>query len=290
MSALAFRNQHVQRLRRLVAQRAAREAEQCFVLEGPTLVQEALAAGSAIDSVYVDQAAAGADGRVASLVARCREAGAAVFELETGVIERVAGTVTPQPVMAIVALPARDLDELAARAPKLVVVCVDVSDPGNVGTVARSAWASGADGLVCCAGTADIWSPKAVRASAGAVLRLPVASAGAAAQALDELASWGLHRWGTVPSGGQDYALTDLSEPSALVLGNEAAGLPLAQLGPHLDGLVSIPMAGGAESLNVAMAAAVLCFEAGRQRRSGPGAGPGGGPGKLVGNDVPGST
>ena len=78
-----------------------------------------------------------------------------------------------------------------------------------------------------------------------------------------------MQRWGTVKHGGADYAAQDLTPPSALVLGNEASGLQVGELGQHLDGLVSIPMPGGAESLNVGMAAAVLCFEVARQRRYG---------------------
>jgi tRNA G18 (ribose-2'-O)-methylase SpoU len=94
-------------------------------------------------------------------------------------------------------------------------------------------------------------------------------AAGPPAATLDEISGWGLRRWGAVAEGGEDYAVADLTLPCALVLGNEAAGLPVAELHSHLDGLISIPMAGSAESLNVGMAAAVLCFEAARQRRQG---------------------
>lgn len=297
MSGLAYRHQRVLHLRQLVNQRSAREQEGRFVLEGPNLLEEALKAGTHIEAIYVDGGwaaqAAGPDGgeryqrpaeaddrgeargRIEQLLARAHDTGTPVFELGPGVLARVADTVTPQPVMVVAIMPRCSLGELAARHPQLVVVCVDVRDPGNAGTVARSAWAAGADAVICCQGTADPWGPKAVRSSAGAVLHLPVVSAGTAPVLLDELASWGLRRWGSVPSGGQDYAAADLSRPSAIVLGNEASGLPLDELGAHLDGLVSIPMSGGAESLNVGMAGAVLCFEASRQRRlgSGPAAG-----------------
>lgn len=314
MSGLAYRHQRVQRLRKLASRRAFREEEGCFVLEGVNLLEEALAAGTSIEAVFVDPKvarpsapsappAAGAEGRklinapgpgdaaeaseaaepgctpgpgdgvaaarLQELLGRCYDAGARVFELEEGVLARVAGTVTPQPVMAVAQIPRCQLSQLGEAAPHLVVVCVDVRDPGNAGTVARSAWAAGADGLVCCQGTVDMWNPKTVRASAGAILHLPVVSAGPAAEVLDQLGAWGLARWGTVVDGGQDYALADLSGPVALVLGNEAAGLDVEALAGHLDGLVSIPMTGGAESLNVGTAAAVLCFEVARQRRLG---------------------
>ncbi|MGH9106910.1 MAG: TrmH family RNA methyltransferase [Acidimicrobiales bacterium] len=302
MSALAYRHQRVQRLRRLVGRRSARKAEGRFVVEGANLLEEVLSSGVPVEAVYVDSGWAGASpgppvdalagaspeqarqperldqpDRLEVLLARCFDSGARVFELEPGVLARVAGTVTPQPVMAVVEMPGwrmsdieRHLAEVERQGPQFVVVCVDVRDPGNAGTVVRSAWAAGATAVVCCEGTVDPWNPKAVRASAGAVVHVPVVAAGEAAATLDEVGGWGLWRWGTVAEGGCLYDTADLAQPCALVLGNEAAGLPLGGLRPHLDGLISIPMAGGAESLNVGMAAAVVCFEAGRQRRHRP--------------------
>jgi RNA methyltransferase, TrmH family len=269
VSALAYRHQRVQRLRRLVGRRSARKEEGRFVIEGLNLLQEALASGAAIEAIYLDQEWSSADGsgRLASLLEKCYQQGARVFELEAGVIGRVAGTVSPQPVMAVVQAPVWTMEQVRVARPQLVVICVDVRDPGNAGTVARSAWAAGADAVICCEGTVDLWNPKAVRSSAGAVLHVPVVPGGLPQDTLEQVGGWGLRRWGAVPSGGDDYATVDLGEPCALVMGNEAAGLPVQDLGGHLDGLVSIPMAGGAESLNVGMATAVLCFEAARQRR-----------------------
>ncbi len=315
LSALAYRHQRVQRLRRLVGRRSARADEGRFVIEGLNLLEEALKAHVPIEAVYLDagwsseRGAAvtaptappdehgwgvafppGPDeeprarqGRLAGLVAQCYEEGARVFELEPGVLERVAGTVTPQPVIAVVSMPVCTMADVGAAGPRLLVVCVDVRDPGNAGTVARSAWAAGVDALVCCEGTVDVWNPKAVRSSAGAVFHVPVVAAGPAAEVLSELGGWGLTRLATAAERGADYATTDLTRPTALVLGNEAAGLDLAELGPHLDGVVSIPMAAGAESLNVGVVAAVLCFEAARQRRHGMSRHDDGGTGKLSG-------
>jgi TrmH family RNA methyltransferase len=240
------------------------------VIEGVNLLEEALSGGVSIEAVYVDGGwAEGGNDRLSELLERCSGAGARVFELEPGVLDRVAGTVTPQPVIAIVEMPLLELAGLRATSPQLVVVCVDVRDPGNAGTVVRSAWAAGADAVVCCEGTVDLWAPKAVRSSAGAVLHVPVVSGGPASEVLAELGEWGLRRLGTASEGGVDYATEDLTGKVAFVFGNEAAGLPLEELGTQLDGLVSIPMARGAESLNVGMAAAVLCFEVARQRRHG---------------------
>jgi TrmH family RNA methyltransferase len=269
---LSYKNPRVQRLRRLLASRDAREAEGRFVLEGLKLVGEALAAEQAIEAVFVPAGWRRCGGpslsaRLDSLLQRLSSRGAEVAELAPGVLERIAGSVAPQPVLAMVERPAARLDDLRGRNLQLVLVCAGAQDPGNVGALVRTAWAAGADAVVTCSGTADPWSPKAVRASAGGVLHLPVVELPSASEALDELGALGLTRLAAVAAGGEDYVLADLARPAALVLGNESAGLPLAALAAHLDGLVSVPMPGGAESLNVAAAAAVVCFEAVRQRR-----------------------
>ncbi|MDA8075915.1 MAG: RNA methyltransferase [Actinomycetota bacterium] len=216
------------------------------------------------ESLYVAAGAADVDAGLAEVVRLAHDAGARVFELAPGVVERVAATVTPQPLLGV--FPMVDVPWVPEGA-DLVVVMADVRDPGNAGTVLRSADASGASAVVCCGGTVDPYNPKTVRASAGSLFHVPVVLAGATATALGALGAAGLRRLGAVVSGGEDYAAVDWSVPTALVLGNEAWGLPA---GLPLDGLVGIAMAGRAESLNVGMACAVLCFEALRQRRSAP--------------------
>lgn len=226
------------------------------------MLGEALAGGR-VESVYLDPAAGPG---LRELVARCFEHGAGVFDLEGGVLARVAGTVTPQPVLAVVSDPSRSLDELVGLSASLVVVCAGVRDPGNAGTVLRSAAAAGADLVVNCAGSVDLLNPKTVRASAGAIFRVPVVNGAESVEVLDALAERGIARLGTAASGGVDYLRADLLGPCAIVLGNEATGLA-AEVTSRLDATVTIPMAAGAESLNVGIAAAVLCFEVARRRR-----------------------
>ncbi len=129
--------------------------------------------------------------------------------------------------------------------------------------------ASGAHAVVCCSGTADPFSPKTVRASAGSVLHVPVVRAGEPVAVLGELSRLGLRPLAATAQGGVAYTSVDLRSPVALVFGNEASGLP-----PGLDAAVHsrvmIPMAGRAESLNVSTAAAVLCFEVARARSNLP--------------------
>lgn len=190
--------------------------------------------------------------------------GLRVHDLAPGVLERVASTVTPQPVLTIVGM--RDVGVEQLTGPGPVLVCVDVRDPGNLGTVLRSAEAAGAAGVVCCDGTVDVYNPKCVRASAGALFHVPVVAGGAPMTVLDCLAIAGRRRYGAAVGQGESYTETDLSGPVALVLGNEAHGLA-PDLDSALDGFVHVPIEGRSESLNVGIACAVLCFEAARQRR-----------------------
>jgi len=256
---LTFTSGRVKRLRQLLDRSSARRREGVFVVEGPTPVADALDAGAHLECLFV------APGGGEPVVERASSLGVPVFELAPGVLERVAGTVAPQPVLGVARMVDAELAELADAT--LVVVCVDVRDPGNLGTVLRSAEAAGVGGIICCDGSVDLYNPKCVRASAGSLFHTRVVARGDPVKVLGTLGEWGLRRLGTRPGGGQPYHRVDLTAPTALVLGNEAHGLP-AQAAAALDGWVTIPMAGRSESLNVGMAAAVLCFEAARQRGS----------------------
>jgi len=229
------------------------------VLEGAKVITEALDADAALEDLYV------APGTQDPVVQRAARAGIAVHVLAAGVMERVTDTVTPQPVVAIASWPAVTIETLADA--DFVVVCVDVRDPGNLGTVLRTAEASGASGVVCCDGSADISAPKVVRSSAGSLFHIPVVSGGNPVEVMERLGTWGLCRLGTSAHEGVCYDGADLRGRVAVVLGNEAWGLP-AELAEQLDLTVTIPMSGRTESLNVGMAASVLCFEVTRQRRA----------------------
>ena len=228
------------------------------------MLTEAISSGAPVESVYLDPGAAGIAEQ--ALAQRCLDAGARVFDLDDGVLVRVAATVHPQPVVAVVRRIDVPLETIGPRKPGLVVVCAEVRDPGNAGTVIRSAEAAGADAVVFCDGAVDPYNPKTVRASAGALFHVPFVAGGGSIAVLERLGAWELWRWATVAKGGTDYTEADLRRPGALVLGNEAAGVA-GSLMPHVDAQLTIPMQGRAESLNVGMAAAVLCFEAARQRR-----------------------
>jgi len=148
-------------------------------------------------------------------------------------------------------------------------VLVDVADPGNAGTLVRAAEAAGAAAVLFCGSSVDPSNAKCVRASAGALFHVPIASGGEVGPVLESLGELGVRRLATVVQGGRPYDEVDLTGPVALVLGSEAHGLAPSAL-DAVDERLSIPMDGRSESLNVAMAGSVLCFESLRQRRATP--------------------
>lgn len=258
---LGPRNPEVKRLRELLHDRAARAEARAVVLEGPRAIDAALARAVRPEALYV---APRAEPAFAVLVDRVRAAGTRVVELKEGVLERIGTTVTPQPVLAVAPAPAAaTLPTLASDRP--VLVLVDVADPGNAGTLLRSAEAAGAAGVVCCGDTVDVHSPKVARASAGAIFGVPLVVEGDPVPVLDALGAHERRRYGTAARGGEPPARLDLSGGPVVVVGNEAHGLP-SQLTGRLDGCITIPMGGAAESLNVAVAGSVVLFEAARQR------------------------
>jgi TrmH family RNA methyltransferase len=216
------------------------------VIEGPLLVGEALSAGWPIEAQFV-----------APGVTPVAAADGTVHELARGVAERVADTETTSGLFAVVPIPTPDPAVLERAG--LVVVADRVSDPGNLGTILRSAEAAGADAMVVTSGTVDVYNPKVVRASAGAVFHLPVVPAG-----LGEVRRSGLRVVGTSSHRGTPHTAADWTGRVAIVAGGEAGGLEDAA---PVDEWVRIEHHGRAESLNVAMALTVLCFEAARHRR-----------------------
>ena len=178
-----------------------------------------------------------------------------LFELADGVIERVASTERPQPNIAVVSIPATSV---SLGRLSFVVVADRLADPGNLGTILRSAEAAGVDAVVLTSGSVDPFNPKVVRASAGAVFHVPVI-----ASDIEEIRASGLQLIGTSSHQGDRHTDADWSGRIAIVLGNEAHGLPDAA---PMDRWVRIVHQGRAESLNVAMAATILVVEAARQR------------------------
>jgi TrmH family RNA methyltransferase len=232
------------------------------LLDGWHLLHDAVAAGLAIETVLVDRDPLHA-GNAALLD---RLAGVtAVFSVSSSVMDAASPVRTPAGVVALAARRVSALDDLLSPAPALVIVAIDIQDPGNAGAIIRSAEAGGATGVMFAGACADAWNWKALRAAMGSTFRLPIVQQRHAPTALAALSDAGVGLFATVPADGTSMYDADLRSPTALLLGGEGAGLD-----PELIDIAGerlfIPMNAPVESLNVAVAAGVLVYEARRQR------------------------
>jgi len=252
------------RVRELSSSPEARAGSGLLVVEGVRLAAEALSEGARIRDAIVSPRLGQVAGGPA-VAARLQATGAQVWEASDSLLASLHQADSQQGILMLVEHASASPEQLTPPAPRraLVLVAIGVQDPGNMGAMVRLADAAGATGMLA-AGGADPFGPKAVRASAGSVFRLPVGRVAGQAEALAFLAAMkqrGIVVAGAVPRGGCDPRGTELSMPLALVLGGEGAGLP-ETVAHALDLKLSIPMNPRVESINVAAAAAVLLFAA----------------------------
>jgi TrmH family RNA methyltransferase len=222
------------------------------------VIAEALRSSHEITDLFVTSDASPA------LAAQAGEKGARVHEVGPAVLRSLTDTVTSQGAVAVVSVHTVSVADLATD---LVLVLGEVRDPGNAGTLARSALAAGASGAVFVTGTVDPFGPKTIRSSAGTIFHLPVVTSVALDEALDELRARGLQVLGAEAGADKSIYEADLRAPTAVVVGNEAWGLPDGAR-ELVDEVVSIPMRGPVESINAGIAGSVMLFEAARQRAS----------------------
>lgn len=228
------------------------------------MILEALSSDAPLREIFIEPGAA----HVEELMDSASSRGVPVHQVTGSVIAALSDTVSPRGAIAVADIPVRSLAEIPAE-PSLVLVLADVRDPGNAGTLMRSAVAAGADAIVFCEGSVDPFNAKAVRAAAGALFRGYVVSGVIFADAVEHFRVRHLTLMGADARAGTSAFDTDLGRPLALVMGNEAWGLP-AETKAAMDEVVGIPMPGGAESLNVGIAGSILLFEAVRQRGARP--------------------
>ncbi len=237
---------------RALRRRKGRDAEGLFLAEGVRVVRDLLESGLPVTlGLYTEEAER--DPGTAALVERLAERADRSERVSGGELAEYADTVTPQGLLAVAGIPARGWDDL--RSGRLLVVD-GVQDPGNLGTLVRTAEALGAGGVLCLEGTTDPWGARAVRSAAGASLRLPVLRVGRT-EAIEGLAGRGIPIW-AASADGEPVRRSD-ARPGALALavGNEGAGVSSAVRGAA-ERVVAIEQAPDAESLNVAVAAALL--------------------------------
>lgn len=251
----SIQNEKVKYVRSL-ARRRSRQREGRFVVEGARLLDELVGAGIEPALVFYTEAWAEtvAGQRLLALLGTPNED---IWPVNEAVMAACADTYTPQGVLAVV--PFLHLDPK----PGLLLILDGIRDPGNLGTILRSAESAGVGQVLLAPGTVDLYNPKVVRGAMGAHLRLPVRSCDWEAI---KVRAKGRATWLADATANTAYDAVDWTQPAALIVGGEASGAS-QEAAQIATGSVSIPMVGGAESLNAAMAATVILFEAARQRR-----------------------
>jgi TrmH family RNA methyltransferase len=250
-----------ERLIRSLHRRKEREAQKLFLAEGVRVVEELLASDLEIRLAVASPAfEVGERGR--ALLAALQDR-TTVRRIDERALAALAGTMTPQGILAVAHIPYTGLEGLRLPAAATILVLDGVQDPGNFGTLARTADALGASALIALPGTVDPWNDKSVRAAAGAAFRLPIVET-----EFDSLHTWlreqGFSIYGAAAEGG-DASKVPIAKRAALFVGNEGAGLSAAARG-IADQLLAVPIEPHAESLNVAVATGILLFLLARGR------------------------
>lgn len=236
-----------------------------FVIEGPVWVGESLSEDIKTDFVIYSDGfdQYGGDG-AASLIEAIEESGTETYCVEDSLFGYISGTQTPQGIMAVVQKPEWDAGILGRE--KINILVFDrVADPGNLGTMLRTAEAAGFEAVIALKGTTDPYGGKVSRASAGALMRLPVFFMADGAELQEAMKACGKKTLCTDPLSENRYFDIDIAENTALIIGNEAGGVS-PEIFEKADMTCGIPMGGKTESLNAAVAAAVIMYESVRQR------------------------
>jgi TrmH family RNA methyltransferase len=240
----------------------ARGAGPLMLLDGWHLLGEAADAHVAVETIAI---CGPPTQKESAVVDRLRRAGAQVVEVSGTVLNALSPVNSPTGVVASARIPSVTSASVVTPPPALVLAAAGLQDPGNAGAIIRSAAAAGATGVVLDDMSADPWGWKALRASMGSAFRVPVVRSRALATLIGDWRRDGVQIVATVPRGGTSMYEVDFTQPTAVLLGSEGAGLS-GDLLEASDTRVSIPMHGNIESLNAAVAAALLLYEAQRQR------------------------
>lgn len=256
-------NQHIRDAVQ-IREKRAKFRHDAFLIEGPHVLEMAVNSGAGILTVFVGEAFISKKDHQGFLRRMARAAGE-VFEVTEQVLGRITDTESPQGIAAVVSYQMQKLTEIALQKPPFIVVIDSIQDPGNLGTIIRTADAAGADAVVLLPGTCDAFMPKTIRSTAGSIFNIPVVASDA-----DALVDWLRERniALAVTAGDAEEVIyhADLSGPLAMAFGNEARGMSI-RLRKSAGTVLRIPIFGKAESLNVATAAAICLYEIVRQRQ-----------------------
>lgn len=250
-----------------LTKRSARQETGLFLLEGPQAAREVLAYRP--DTVLEMFATPSALERHADVRDAAKDAGIEVVFTTEAVLDAMADTVTPQGIVAVARQTPTSVRDVFAAAPRLLAICEEVRDPGNLGTIIRAADAAGADAVILTGRTVDPYNPKVVRSTTGSLFHLPIAVGADLADVVARARAAGVRVVAADVGGGDFLASRDvLAEPTAWLFGNEARGLDEDALA-LADLSLRLPIYGSAESLNLATAASVCLYETAFAQRSG---------------------
>lgn len=255
-------NSFVKHLRSL-SESKSRKKEKAFLIEGIKMVEEALRDNLGVKMLIAAPSLVQHHGKGVLKLAESR--GIDILWISERLMDALSESKTPQPVMAEVTMKQHSEEGLLSNEAGLIVIAHQLQDPGNLGTIIRTAEAVGASGLAITHNTVDPFNAKAIRASMGSILRMPVVPIGDIETFMKTCKQRGFQTVATVLAAEKTHFDVDLRKPTAVVLGQEGAGLP-QDIMPGIDLRVRIPMAATIDSLNVATAAAVILYEAMRQR------------------------
>jgi len=258
----SLQNPRIKQLVRL-RERRARDEAGLFLIEGYREIRRALDKGIRPAEMYFSPEWFLGENEPA-LIEEARQAGAQVCELSKDAFGKVAYRERPDGLLAVAPQWRRTLEELTLKNPPFLLVVESIEKPGNLGTILRSADAAGCDAVIVCDPVTDIFNPNVVRASTGVLFSVPVVVT-ESVTVHAWLQARGIRMAATTPHTPNLYTQTDLRGPLAIVMGSEQYGLSKFWM-EKSDVLVRIPMAGQADSLNVAMATIITLFEAMRQR------------------------
>jgi TrmH family RNA methyltransferase len=240
-----------------IKEKRSRYRHEAFLIEGQHLIESALDTGAELKQVFFTEGF-----KDKALLRRLAEKGVNMIEVTDRILLKLSDTETPQGILAIASYKPLELDDIEIKG--IAVVCDGIQDPGNLGTIIRTADATGSDAVILLPGTCDAFMPKALRASAGSIFNIPVIYE-KREKISGHLRKKGVKICAMTPDAKESVFDVDLSPPIAFVFGNESRGIS-PELKKASDIRLKIPITGRAESLNVASSAAVCLYEALRQR------------------------
>ena len=258
-------NAKIKRIVQLRKKKKARDAEGVFLVEGIRMFREI--PEKLLQEIYISESCEEKEGK--EIRRRASACGIRPELVSDGVFAYLSDTQTPQGILCVVGQLSYSLEEVADASCPHMLVLDRLQDPGNVGTILRTAEGAGVTGILLDGECADIYNPKTIRSTMGSVFRMPFYYIQDLEEGIRYLKKRGICTYAAHLEGKRAYDEEDYRKPCAFLIGNEGNGLR-PEIADLADTYIRIPMAGEVESLNAAIASAVLMFEAGRQRRSRP--------------------